>query len=639
MTAPAVARVPEPTLWRALNRLLVRLLPCALPLLLGACASLFPPEGLHASPVAAASAAAAAAASAASGKPVVRVEIDAPDALRGQLDLHLDLSRLARLSRGNVVTDTELQRLVDAAPGQVRELLRTEGYFQPELKVQRKPATADQPETVRLLLDPGPRTRVTRVDIEVDGALEQARLAGDELARATVADLRSSWPLPVGAAFRNAEWHDAKSTVLARLRSAGYAAASWLGTVAEVDDQQHGVRLYAVVDSGPLFRSGRIVVDGLQLQEERTVLALAGFRPGTPVTEALLLDYQERLQKAGLFESVTVTLDPDPERAATAAVQVRLREQPVQVYTVGLGISANNGPRASLEHVARRVFGLPVSASNKVELGRVRQAWTGEISTHPAERFGRWLVGGTLERLVSTSDVVLSERLRFGRGQDTRQLEQLVFLEAERGRRSTDTSDVSTIALSANYHVVWRELDSVLLPTEGWTLSLQGGVGRSHGSASASGWFERAYGRFTWYRPLGASWYGQARVELGQVFLPNNVAAPDSQLFRAGGDDSVRGYAYRSLGPLTDGVVGSGPVLATGSVEIARPILASVPSLWGALFVDAGRAGTAFGTLKPALGYGAGIRWRSPVGPLRLDLAWGQETRKLRLHFSVGIAF
>jgi len=64
-----------------------------------------------------------------------------------------------------------------------------------------------------------------------------------------------------------------------------------------------------------------------------------------------------------------------------------------------------------------------------------------------------------------------------------------------------------------------------------------------------------------------------------------------------------------------------------------------MPSLWGALFVDAGRAGTSFVGLKPAVGYGAGVRWRSPVGPLRLDLAWGQEVRKFRLHFSVGIAF
>jgi translocation and assembly module TamA len=240
---------------------------------------------------------------------------------------------------------------------------------------------------------------------------------------------------------------------------------------------------------------------------------------------------------------------------------------------------------------------------------------------------------------VSDTDVVLSQRLRAGRAQETRALEQLIFAEVERGRRSTDTLDTSTFALSGNYHVVLRRLDSALLPTEGYTLSLQGGLGRSHGNASRSGWFQRAYGRLTYYKPLGQSWYSTMRVEAGQVFLPTGVAAPDSQLFRAGGDDSVRGYAYRTLGPETDGVVGSGPVLLTGSVEVARPFLASMPSLWGALFVDAGRAGNSFGGLKPALGYGVGVRWRSPVGPLRLDLAWGQEVRKFRLHFSVGIAF
>jgi translocation and assembly module TamA len=61
--------------------------------------------------------------------------------------------------------------------------------------------------------------------------------------------------------------------------------------------------------------------------------------------------------------------------------------------------------------------------------------------------------------------------------------------------------------------------------------------------------------------------------------------------------------------------------------------------LWGALFVDAGNSANSFGNLQPALGLGVGVRWRSPVGPLRLDYAWGRETRKTRLHFSVGIAF
>jgi translocation and assembly module TamA len=198
---------------------------------------------------------------------------------------------------------------------------------------------------------------------------------------------------------------------------------------------------------------------------------------------------------------------------------------------------------------------------------------------------------------------------------------------------------VSTIAISANYHLVLRRLDSILLPTEGWSLSLQGGLGRSHGSNSSTGFYSRLYGRGTWYRRLGGQWYGQARLELGQVLLPSDVSVPDSQLWRAGGDDSVRGYGYRSLGPLVDGSLGSGPSLMTASVELAHPILDAMPSLWGAVFVDAGRAAASFNAINPALGYGAGVRWRSPVGPLKLDLAWGQEVRKVRLHFSVGIVF
>lgn len=597
--------------------------------LLGGCAAL----GLGAP-------APAPAASEPAGPPVVTVQIDAPAELRQLLDRHLDLSRLSRLTRGEAVTDNELQRLVDAAPGQVRELLQTEGYFAPRLTVNTRPSTGPgQPETVHLVVDPGPRARVNRVTLDVVGPLERAGAAGDARARGVWADLRNGWPMPAGTVFRNADWSDAKTATLTRLRAAGYAAATWAGTGAEVDRERHEARLFLVADSGPLFTSGEIQVEGLQRQDASTVRGLAGFAPGTPVTESLLLDYQERLQKAGLFESVTVTLDPDPTRAEAAAIVVRLREQPVQMVTVGVGISANTGPRASVEHVYRRVFGYAVSSSNKIELGRLRQVWTGEVSTHPGPRSTRWLTGGTLERLVSDADVVASQRLRAGRAQDTRAVETLLFAEMERGVRSTDVSRTSTFALSANAHLVLRRLDSALLPTEGTTVSLQGGVGRSHGTDATSGFFGRAYGRLTWYKPLGSSWYGQARVELGKVFLPSGVAAPDSQLFRAGGDDSVRGYGYRSLGPLTDGVVGSGPLLATGSLELARPFVASMPSLWGAVFIDGGRAGNHVSDLKPAMGYGVGVRWRSPVGPLRLDVAYGEELRRLRLHFSVGIAF
>ena len=73
--------------------------------------------------------------------------------------------------------------------------------------------------------------------------------------------------------------------------------------------------------------------------------------------------------------------------------------------------------------------------------------------------------------------------------------------------------------------------------------------------------------------PLGNSFYGSGRLELGQVFVRESLSVPDTLLFRAGGDDSVRGYAYRSLGPLVDGAVGSGNALYTASIELAHNIL------------------------------------------------------------------
>jgi translocation and assembly module TamA len=178
----------------------------------------------------------------------------------------------------------------------------------------------------------------------------------------------------------------------------------------------------------------------------------------------------------------------------------------------------------------------------------------------------------------------------------------------------------------------------VVLPTQGYTLALQAGAGRSHGTDAETGFFGRGYARLTAYQPLGASWYGQGRIEVGQVLRKSGVGAPDSQLFRAGGDDSVRGYGYRELGPIVEGSVSSGGALGTLSLEVARPLSTSLPSLWGALFVDAGRAAATFGDFKPAIGVGFGVRWRSPVGPLKLDLARANELRRWRLHFSIGIA-
>ena len=609
----------------------------SLALVLGGCALLPKDEAAQAPADRPADAAAAAQASAAAASAIqIRLEVEAPTALRALLLEYLDLATLQNLSSSDALDANEWARLIAVAPAQARDLLKTEGYFDAEVSVRR---SGSQPTEVRVTVTPGPRTHVAELKVDAQGELAKRSEQGDGDAELLLATLRSAGPLRAGAAFRNADWGDTKQGLLSTLRSAGYAAASLSDSSADVDTSTQRAKLRIVVDSGPLFTAGAVQIEGLKAHDESTVQALAELGGGAALTEAALLDYQERLQKTGLFESVLVRFDPELAKPVGTAVQVRVRELPLQQATVGLGISANTGERATLDYIHRRFLGQAVTAHNKFELGRDHQLWNGDFKTHPTEGFRRNLLGVQYERTRGDTDVVASQRLRLGRSQDTTRVERLYFAELLRSSRSNANGSDSAQALSLNYQLVWRELDSVLLPTRGFSLALQGAVGQAR-SGNGSGPFTRLYGRLTGYLPLGDTWYGQARVEAGQVIKREGLVVPDALGFRAGGDDSVRGYAYRTLAPLdSGGALISGPVLLTGSVEVARPIVASLPSVWGALFIDAGGAAQSRTDYKASLGYGAGVRWRSPIGALRVDLAWGHSEQKLRLHLSLGVAF
>ncbi len=621
--------------------------------------------------------------------PGLMLDIDAPAELKAVLGQHLDLARLAQLPDSEAPDASEITRLMAAAPAQARTLLQTEGYFAAEVAVQRQPGA---PRHLQLKVRPGVRARVASVEVRAMGALAQqarAETGPGEMqatqpavqlqAKALLQRLQTSGDLRRGDAFRNNAWADSKQQWLATLRAAGYASARLRSSAADVDVASASVALSVLLDSGPLHLAGPLQVQGLKQHDLQTVHNLASFATGQPLTESALLDFQDRLQKIGLFEAVSVTyLAQDPTdtgvqqgaqvtmplgapAASLAAVdrpaamlvqvpvQVQLRELPLQQATVGLGWSTDSGPRASLDHTHRRLFGRAITAHNKLEWGRDAQRWSGDFFSHPGPGFTRWLLGAQLERLNGQNDVVVSQRLRLGRTQDTSTIERLVFVEALSSRQtSVGSSSLSNAgksdaqALSANLHLVLRRLDNVLLPTQGASLSLQLGVGQARSAQAESGPFTRLLGRFTVYRPidlLGAPWYAKARIEAGQIIKREAVAVPEALGFRAGGDESVRGYEHRSLAPQLGGSDLSGNVLITGSAELARPISAALPALWGAVFVDAGNAALRWQDLRPVFGYGLGVRWRSPIGPVRADLAWADALHRWRLHLSAGVSF
>ena len=580
---------------------------------------------------------------------VFQLDVQAPAALRPLLDTHLDLARFQNAPAADSITASELERLMRVAPAQARELLETEGYFNAEVSVERTAAAADGAlPQLRMQVDPGPRSRITEVGFSrAEPTDKSADAQADAQAGAALALARASWPLHTGAAFSQTAWDDAKTGTLARLRADGFAAARWSpDTRARVDAPGNRVELQLVLDSGPLYRVGALQIEGLARYDANAVRQLAGFAAGAPYSEKLLLDFQDRLQKVGLFEGASVDIDTDPATAHAAPVRVRVKELTLQQATAGIGYSANTGERLSLEHFHRRVFGFNWIARNKIELGTVQQSWEGELLSHPRDGLYRNLIGGSALRLNAADEQLLSWKVRAGRTQDTPRIERLYFAELTHARLSSAALTSNADAASLNYQWVLRDLDNVLLPTRGLTVSAQVAAGHARGTQTvgqaapqdASGPFGRVYSRLTWYRPFG-DWFASLRVEAGQVFTKDLIGVPDTLLFRAGGDDSVRGYGYRKLGPVVAGAVTSARTLLTGSVEVAHPIARAYPAFLWAAFVDAGQAADRWTDLHPVFGYGAGLRWRSPIGPLKLDLAYGAAVQAFRLHFSIGIAF
>lgn len=543
------------------------------------------------------------------------------------LQQHLDIARYraseAALSR------VELARLAAAAPAQAETLLETEGYFNATARVERH---AEDATRLRLIVTPGPVTRVSVVSLEFQEGLS------DDDVQPLRNSLRVAWPLKEGTPFTQSLWATGKNDLLLRARSGGFPLARWGDTAARVDPDTQTVELRLVLASGNRAKLGALRIEGLKRQDRKSIERLTGFNHGAPYTEQALTEFQERIAKTLLFDSVRVQLQPETVDAdGTSPVLVTVTEASLQQATVAVGYHANNGQSVSVEHLHRRPFGLSLRARSKVQLSRDLRGLELELSSHPQPDLHRNLASVQFEQDRTGDTIAQNLGLRVGRLYESTRDERLSYVELLRARETAGEEVNTNLAVSLNQQWIRRRLDSTLLPTDGHQSLALIGAGQVRGGGSDdSGPFGRMQFKLGVYKPFGG-WFGSARAELAQVVARETVGVPEKLLFLAGGDESVRGYAYRSLGPQKDGLTVGGRVMATGSVEIAKPILASFPSLWGAVFVDAGNAASRWQDFSVKVGYGAGVRWRSPVGPLKIDFARAHETGKWRLHFSVGV--
>lgn len=565
---------------------------------------------------------------------VFELQVDAPEPLAAGLLRHLELQRYKGLTD---LDESELQRLLAAADVQARELLATWGHFAPQLDWQTQANTTDQGPAwqVRLQVAPGPQAVVREVQWTFAGHLQSS-----EDHRGQRQALQQLWLLPPGQAFTQDGWSAAKASALRQLTADHYPLGRIAHSQARVDPEQHSVVLNLTLDSGPEVRLGPVQISGNERYSKEQALRFAHVPSGRLYHQSDLLEAQQRLVFSGFYDAVFVSLDTDGPPEAMP-VRIELKETLRQRWQLGIGVRSDTGPRLTLEHTQQRVPGLDWRATTKLSVDRVLQSLSLELLSPPDPNVWRWSVASKAEHQVFTGYEVSSQRLRGGRTQLGERIDRSYYLQYDNAETLGEQAGTRN-ALSAHYAWTWRYFDSLPFPRRGWGLGLEVGSGTTLGAERVP--YARSYGKALWLIPLlpGSSGMRLAlRGELGAVSTRDAQNIPSTQLFVAGGDHSVRGYAPGSIGVPSNGIATAGRYLSTGSVEWQIPIRVQERATdWDALlFFDAGAVANQPSELRAQKGAGLGARWRSPVGPLEIDLARALDTGRWRLHLSVGFRF
>ena len=569
-----------------------------------------------------------------------QVRINAPGELASLLSDNLDLVRFRSSPR---MDRDQLQRMLRAAPEQVKTLVATAGYYSPAVNIHLDDSATP---TVTVDVQPGEPVLVGAVELELVGFASSAGSPFDQQA------LKANWSLPAGAVFRQDEWEKAKRDILRAVVQTRYPRAQMTASEAVVDPDTHRALLHVTLDSGPEMRFGELRIEGLHRYPPSVVSNLNPIRPGDYYSEAALQAYQAKLQDTGYFANVEVSADlsalldeqieaardknagvPQPAAMAPLPLLVRVVENKRRNASVGIGFSTNTGARTSATYDDLSVFGLKMKSALTLETKR--QAARSDFYFPTTADGYNDSFGAALERKDIEGEITRTASIGARRAWGTPLLERSIAIEYLNESKTINrvlSSHSQSVPLT--YAVTWRKLDNLVFPTKGYVLNAT--VGGALLPLLTDEKFIRTTARGITYRPLSPRATVILRAELGLLGSAHKDGVPATYLFRAGGDNSVRGYAYQELGVQQGEATVGGRYLATASAEYQYWFK---PTWGGAVFYDAGNAADSLGGIHPKSGYGFGVRYKSPVGPINVDLAYGHAVRKARLHFTLGFTF
>jgi translocation and assembly module TamA len=553
-----------------------------------------------------------------------RVEVDAPEDVAATVRNAVDLIRWQDFAD---MTEDLFDRLARDAVPQAREAASTLGFFSAVVEVTVDRAT--QPVSVRLSVKVGEPTRISTVAIDVSGPANDTPEG-----EAAITRMRDTWLLPAGQPFRQERWTAAKNLAVSTLAASPYAAARLTASEALIDPEARTGALTVAIASGPAFHVGDIEVGGLVRYTREMVVNFSPIHDGDLYSQQPLDEFVRRLLASGYFASVQASIDANPENADHATVTVTVIEAPPKRLEFGAGYSTDTQYRVSAAYNDMNVngHGLQMYTSARIET-KVQEANIRFVRPPTSggwiDSFGAGIEYTDIENLVTHTASIKARR----RAIEERRTPAFGIGYYWDAQTPSGWPKELSHALYIDAEYTWRNVDDLLDPTRGWMANVQAGIGPPGVSSEK---FGRVIGKAIGWWPLSESNQLTVRADVGAVIADSRNGIPSPFLFRTGGDTTVRGYAFDSLGVAQGDAVVGGRYYAVGSVEVEHWV---TQTLGLAAFVDAGNATDTPSHFKPALGYGVGGRLRTPIGPFRLDVAYGQDVHNVRIHFSVGLSF
>jgi translocation and assembly module TamA len=549
----------------------------------------------------------------------LRVEVRGlDDELRANVMALLTVQR-ERATEG--LSEGHVRRYFQRGPNEIRQALEPFGYYNARIDGELRRERDDWIAEYRI--QPGEPVRFTAPDVRITGAG-----ADDPELRRAMAGLG----IRVGEPARHALYESARSRLQNLAFERGYLDAHYTRRELRVDPAGLSAGVILHLETGPQFRFGEITFSYAGLNED-LVRRYLNFQPGDAYASRKLLDLQRALEDSNYFARVDVVPQRDRTRDHTVPVQVELEGRKRHKYSAGLGFGTDTGVRGLLGWEHRRINRRGHRMSAEILASEIRTALTSNYSIPLADpRSDRLDISAAVQDEETDSVDSSLYKLAVGRSVARGSWRETLSLGYQREDYEVGlTDEISTLLIPGITYSQIRA-DDRIFATRGHSLQFD-----LRGAAEpllSDTTFAQAGIKAKLIRTLGANGRIIARAEGGTTWIDGFRELPPSLRYFAGGDQSVRGYDYQELGPRdASGEVIGGKHLVFGSLEYEHRVHGN----WGvAAFVD---TGSAFNSTHEGLetGAGVGLRWRSPIGMVRVDLAAAvSQDNALRLHFTLG---